>query len=271
VPHVFTVHVVAGIAALTRIVQVLHGMNLSPVAVGHQPGAGGGLEPVPRWSSPRGDGPCGGTLATTAGDLLAFAAAVVRPGPLLAAESVAAMRTPQVSLPPGWPVPSWLGDRLARRPAGALARRRDDGQHSVLWALPERELSVCVLTNGGDTGSLRETLPAEVLADLAGYEPPAPASRPRSATPAALDPSGTYETHELRVTVARPPAGPTVAVETWGATAAELPSFTLPLAHVDADRYELALGPRPVPVGFLGEDGVATHLYVAYRAVPRVR
>ncbi|HYY12217.1 MAG TPA: serine hydrolase domain-containing protein, partial [Kineosporiaceae bacterium] len=150
---------------------------LHRAALGHLPDAAddGGLTPVAAWSAPRGDGPCGGTLATSVADLLTFARAVTRPGLLLSQASVAAMCTPAVALPPGHGVPAWgLGWAIAS-PADPLVLwhgGNTNGQHSTLWVLPEHDLAVAVLTNGGRTHEVREGLAAQLLDELAGYASP---------------------------------------------------------------------------------------------------
>ncbi|MEJ7629236.1 MAG: serine hydrolase domain-containing protein [Nocardioidaceae bacterium] len=120
-----------------------------PLAVGHEPQSPDSLalSPVKTWLDPRGSGPCGGTLATTSGDLLAFAGLHLRDGVgpsgqrLMSEASALAMREPRIvqpdpSMAPAWGW-GWAVERLdspsggARRqhvraaePAGRRARAR---------------------------------------------------------------------------------------------------------------------------------------------------
>src|SRR5262249_55465384 len=53
------------------------------LAIGHVPAPDGGLAVVPQWSWPRASSPCGGTLAASAPDVLAFARLhLARTGPV---------------------------------------------------------------------------------------------------------------------------------------------------------------------------------------------
>ena len=140
-----------------------------PVAVGHDPKDPESLElsPVSPWLDGRGSGPCGGTLSTTAADLLAFARMHIKDGEgpagraLLSAESARAMREPQVWLPGPDDSPAWgLGWGIERLADPLVVEHGGNtcGQQSQLVVVPERGVALCVLTNGDVQGLLRRDL-----------------------------------------------------------------------------------------------------------------
>jgi CubicO group peptidase (beta-lactamase class C family) len=151
---------------------------VSRVAVGHERLAGRtDLTPVSEWMSARGGGPCGSSLATTPAELLAFARMHLRGGlgpdgnRVLSAAAAAAMREPLVRMVDptfgdawglGWEVPR------ATDPVVIGHGGNTSGQESQLFLVPDRDLAICVLTNGDVTGRIRELLGDELLAQYAG-------------------------------------------------------------------------------------------------------
>ncbi|MUN37335.1 serine hydrolase domain-containing protein [Actinomadura litoris] len=142
---------------------------LHRAAVGHLGG-----RPVPVWAMPRSEAPAGSMLAMTPRDLLAFARAH------LADEGLRAMREPQVALPDiGWGTAWGLGWELYDLPGGPVFGHNGNtiGQSAVLRVDPGREVSVAILTNGGDRKPLMKEILGMVVESPA--EPvPDPAARP---------------------------------------------------------------------------------------------
>lgn len=152
-------------------------------ALGHIPTEGSD-EPVPApvWNLAYSNAPAGAMLAMTARDLLAFAKMHIDGGTaadgtrVLSAESVAAMQTPQVTLPNlglmgdqwglGWELFNWDGGKVVGHDGGTI------GQNAFLRIAPGSGLALTLLTNGGATISLYQTLFTHVFAELAGITVP---------------------------------------------------------------------------------------------------
>lgn len=263
-------------------------------AVGHEPKVvGGELSPVTTWLDPRGSGPCGGTLSTTAADLLAFARMHIRDGEtadgrrVLSAESARAMRRPQIAQPdpsmsPAWGI-GWSIERLSD-PLVVEHGGNTCGQHSVLVAVPERDLALCVLTNGDGQILLRDDLVGGLMRDLVGIDRP---RVPDIALDPEVDPApfvGSFSGGEdLRVDVSVADGQLSATFVTAGDIADQMPSFTTPLAYAGGTTYVLTLPGMTVPtaVTFVREGGddtrdgedtavmAATHLALGLRLAPR--
>ncbi|WP_251020355.1 serine hydrolase [Streptomyces sp. ISL-98] len=177
-------------------------------AAGH---VGEPLEVAPRWMLMRSAGPAG-LICSTPRDVLAFAALHLSGGlaadgrRLLAPGSTEAMRSPQVKLPDpylfgdawglGWILCEWDGRRLYGHDGDTI------GQSAFLRVLPDAELAVCLLTNGGDTMGLYEDLFREIFAELAGVTMPTPIAPAKEPVP--VDPAdylGVYERTSARMEV----------------------------------------------------------------------
>ncbi|MDT7548198.1 MAG: hypothetical protein QOE84_592 [Actinomycetota bacterium] len=178
-------------------------------ATGHlvPPGA---PEPIvaPQWGLSRNAGPAG-LIHARARDLLAFARMHLADGVapdgtrILSADSARAMRVPQVEVPDrwtfgghwglGWILPNWDGRALFAHDGSTI------GQGAFLRVLPgDTDLTVALLTNGGESRDVYQDLFGEVFEQLAGVSIPArvePASNPPS-----FDPSkyvGRYERESM--------------------------------------------------------------------------
>ncbi|MFF3629855.1 serine hydrolase domain-containing protein [Streptomyces sp. NPDC002164] len=177
-------------------------------AVGH---LGDPPAQAPRWGLMRSAGPAG-LICSTPREVLKFARlhrdnGVTEDGTrILSGESVAAMQTPQVELPDpyvlahswglGWFLDTWDGHRVHGHDGGTI------GQSAFLRVLPEADLAICLLTNGGDTGSLYRDVFAEIARDLAGVTM-RPGIEP-AAGPVAVDPAdyvGVYERLSSRLEI----------------------------------------------------------------------
>jgi dipeptidyl aminopeptidase/acylaminoacyl peptidase len=194
---------------LTRTVTLPEDAMLHRTAVGHvqQPG------PPPRrtevWSMPRSTGPAGGTLTASVGDLLTFARLHLTGGltadgtRLLSPQAVAAMQAEQASLPDLYDIPDswglgwfrlgWHGARLVGHDGSTV------GQYTYLRVLPEHDLAVGLLTNGGQPRELYETVMREVVEELTGVEMAHPVKPP--VQPPEVDIaqySGTYQRTGMR-------------------------------------------------------------------------
>ncbi|PZF84764.1 serine hydrolase domain-containing protein [Jiangella anatolica] len=170
------------------------------------------------WVLPRSAGPAG-LIASTVADVLAFARLHLSDGVaadgtrVLSAESVAEMQAEQVRLPHsytkadtwglGWCRLDWGGHRLVGHDGGTI------GQFSFLRVLPELDLAVVLLTNGGRALDLYQDLFRELFRDVAGVEMAAPVAPP--AEPVAVDiaaHTGRYERTGIRFEVWQDETGP---------------------------------------------------------------
>jgi dipeptidyl aminopeptidase/acylaminoacyl peptidase len=172
---------------------------LHRVAVGHVHEADEPPRRTEVWAIPRSAGPAG-ILNSTVGDVLAFARLHLAGGVkadgarLLSAQSAAAMQAEQARLPSrhllvgswglGWWRDDWDGTQVVGHDGGVI------GQSAYLRVLPEHDLAVVLLTNGGFTRDLYETLLREIVRELTGVEMRRPLTPP--AEPPAVD-FGRYE------------------------------------------------------------------------------
>ncbi|TDC53265.1 class A beta-lactamase-related serine hydrolase [Jiangella ureilytica] len=163
---------------------------LHRAAVGHLGEPGRSLAPTTVWALPRSGGPAG-RITARVHDVLAFARMHLAGGAapdgtrLLSTASAAAMTEHQVDVPDpaaigdswglGWIRFDWDGHRLVGHDGGTV------GQRAYLRVLPERDVAVCLLTNGGDTAGMYR----ELFAELADVTMPAPFAPP--ADPPAVD------------------------------------------------------------------------------------
>lgn len=170
---------------------------LRSTAVGHVPGPAGDARPTGMFTLPQTWGPAGGTAIGTVADLLAFGRVHAgAPGGVLAAESVARMRTitHDAATPDTAPVGlGWLVTTIGGTTALTMTGASPGGV-AILVVMPERELVFAAY--GNDPRALE--LHDELLLALAG-ETSAPAY---AVTDADLTPyAGTYRSNQLRVDV----------------------------------------------------------------------
>ena len=175
-------------------------------ALGHVEKPGEKPKPAPIWGLMRSLGPAGAVVSTAA-DVVAFARLHLDGGrDLLPADTVAAMREPQIRVPDpwtfgshawglGWILFDWDGREVYGHDGGTI------GQSAYLRVVPDAGLAVALLTNGGHGRALYQDLVGELLHDLAGLRLPVLPEPP--AQPPDLDPArfaGTYQRVGERVT-----------------------------------------------------------------------
>lgn len=182
--------------------------------------------PAPIWSPMRSAGPAG-LIHATARDVLAFAklhldGGVAADGTrVLSQTSVTAMQEPQIEVPDkwflathwglGWFLDQWDGAKVYGHDGGTI------GQAAFLRILPEHDLAICLLTNGGDTITLYRTVFNEIAAEFAGVRM-RPALEPTT-EPLAFDPAdyvGTYERASTRLDITERDGGLVMTVTLSG-------------------------------------------------------
>jgi dipeptidyl aminopeptidase/acylaminoacyl peptidase/CubicO group peptidase (beta-lactamase class C family) len=179
-------------------------------AVGHL--AEGDEEPHPTqvWGMPRALGPAG-TISASAGDVLAFAQMHLAEGAapdgtrVLDGASARAMTEHQIDLPDpytlgdswgvGWIRFLWGGRRVIGHDGTTL------GQAAFLRILPDRELAVTLLTNGGNGHDLYLDLFREIFSELGGVEMPEQLTPGKQTAVDAGPHLGTYERAGARIEV----------------------------------------------------------------------
>ncbi|MEW2486439.1 serine hydrolase domain-containing protein [Streptomyces sp. NPDC048411] len=258
-------------------------------AMGHLPAPEGGADdwprPAPRWDLPRSAGPAG-TVVATAEDLVTFARMHLADGAaadgtrVLSATSARMMREPQVAVPDrwtladhwglGWFLPTWEGRTLYGHDGGTI------GQSAFLRILPDRDVVIVLLTNGGRTRELFRAVANEVLPETAGLRVPGPPQPPAEPIPVDLaDWYGSYERHGVRMDLAPGEDGtPELTVTIIeGLAGLEEPPHRMPLTAVDPDvglfvTREQDFGAwTPVVLHTLGDGSRYIHFHA--RATPK--
>ncbi|MCX3058186.1 serine hydrolase [Streptomyces beihaiensis] len=222
-------------------------------ATGHDTHSDGELRASPVWGLPRSAGPAG-LITATAADVLAFARAHLAGGraadgtPILSERATRAMGEHQVDVPDvhtlgdswglGWIRFDWNGHRLLGHDGNTI------GQSAFLRLLPDRDLAVTLLTNGGNARDLHLELFAEIFAELAGVDMPAPLRPPTVPTPVETGRHlGRYERSGARVDILDGADGPLLRHTVTGPLAALVPEPVqeAPLVPVDRDLYAVRL------------------------------
>jgi CubicO group peptidase (beta-lactamase class C family) len=178
-------------------------------AIGHIE-SDSGLFPTPIWSLPRSTGPAGGTLCTTAGDLVRFARMHLTGGVgphgrrVMSSESIAAMQSPQMPLPDlthgthiglGW----FLGNVGASASFGHFGG--NIGQLCGLTVVPEYQLAIAILTNGFSTTAFHTRILDFVSDELRPVgNPPVMSSRASAPRPARAY-TGEFGSHSGSVSI----------------------------------------------------------------------
>jgi CubicO group peptidase (beta-lactamase class C family) len=238
---------------------------LHRAALGHVGPPGQEPAPAPVWGMPRAAGPAG-LIHTTPAEVIAFARLHLADGrgpdgtQLLSPASAKAMRESQVAVPNpysctawglGWMLFDWGGHALFGHDGATL------GQGATLRVLPEQQLALAAVVNGGAAVDFFQALATELFDELAGVPvpvlpPPAPAPEP-GAGPDLSAYEGAYERLHVSADVRRAAGGLEATITYHGPLAKLLPPGqhvrTVPLAPVDAALFiatEEHVGPRPL-------------------------
>ncbi|WP_136024210.1 serine hydrolase [Microbacterium sp. K27] len=202
-------------------------------ASGHTEVGDDGPTLAPAWMLPRAMGPAGLVNSTTA-DVLAFARMHLTGGlaadgtRVLSEESVRRMQQREVDMPDpyslgdawgvGWILFDWDGRRLYGHDGNTI------GQAAFLRILPDEQLAVTMLTNGGNTHDLYAELFDEIFSELADVHVPAGLTPPEE--PFADDFSefeGIYDRSGVRTEIFRGDEGLRMRTTLNGPLAALLP------------------------------------------------
>jgi CubicO group peptidase (beta-lactamase class C family) len=254
------------------------------IAMGHDSVGDEPPQPVPAWSLPRSAGPAG-LITATAEDVLAFARLHLAGGTapdgtrLLSEHAAREMTEPQVDLPDsltlgdswglGWIRFGWDDHRLIGHDGSTL------GQAAFLRVLPEQDLAVTLLTNGGAAKDLYRDLFGEIFTELAGVTLPEPPRPP--AEPVAVDAGpylGRYERAGTRIDILEGPNGLRLRHTTTGPLAALVPEPVqeIPLVPVSAHEFlvQYADSPSWIPVTFYTLPTGENYVHHGMRATPKV-
>lgn len=255
-------------------------------AVGHVATGSAEPAPVPVWGLPRSLGPAG-LINSTVADVLAFARLHLTGGlaadgtRVLSEASAAAMADQQAELPDkhslgdswglGWIRFGWGGRRLFGHDGNTI------GQSAFLRVLPDEELAITLLTNGGNARDLYEDLFRELFAELADVAMPMPLAPP--AEPLTVDIQrhmGRYERASTQIEVFAGADGPTLRVTLTGPLAELTPDPVQEFALTPVDaRGDLFVVREPrertwTPVTFYGLATGERYLHLGSRATPKV-
>lgn len=248
-------------------------------AIGHLPNPepGGLPVPAPVYALAKSNAPAGAMLAMRPRDLLAFAAMHLNKGVaadgtrVLSPESVAAMQTAGVTLPPlglmgthwglGWELFDLAGGRVFGHDGGTI------GQNAFLRIVPGADAAIALLTNGGNPIGLYFDVYRHLLRELAGIEIPAHPLPP--ADPRKIDASrylGTYANSVGRSEVTQDADGRIWMTDTPLGELAELVGEVerTELVHLEGDTL-IPVEPRygiHLPQVFIGDDGSGRALYI---------
>jgi len=257
---------------------ILHG-----AAVGHVD-VDGEQVVTPAWGLMRSVGPAG-LITARAEDVLAFARLHMAGGVstdgtrLLSEDTVAQMQAFQAEVPDkhvlgdswglGWIRFDWNGDRLYGHDGNTL------GQAAFLRIHGESGLAVTLLTNGGHTRDLYESLYSEIFAELAGVEMKAPVVVPDEPVDVDLTPYiGTYERASVRMEVFAGEDGPRLRSTVLGPLAELEPNPTeeYPMVALDDAQFAVrAPGTQTwITVTFYSLPTGEQYMHFGARATPKV-
>jgi CubicO group peptidase (beta-lactamase class C family) len=254
-------------------------------AVGHIPPKPG--EPVqvaPVWMLPRICGPMG-LINSTVRDVLTWSRLFLEDGKtvdgkqLVSAQSIKEMQTPVIEIPDPHTLGShwgtglilfdWGGRRLVGHDGDTI------GQHARLRILPDANLTITLIMNGGDTSKVFRALYSELLQEFAGITVPPLPEAPK--TPPKLDLSkyaGTYERLAVRYELIEKDGHLAGTVTLSGPLAKLLPDpvIKLTLTPVDAGTFLVHTEGEETPsvaVFYDFDKGAPRYLHNGARANPR--
>lgn len=269
---------------LSRTLTLPEDVLLFRAAVGHVD-RDGKTQPAPRWCLPRGGGPAG-LICATAADVLQFVRMHLDGGVtpdgtrILSSECVAAMLEPYVALPVptpllgshrglGWVLNDWGGHRVCGHNGATV------GQFAFLWVMPDDDIAVVLLTNGGRAQDLFADLVPPLLAELAGVETPLPLEPPNPRVDVKPDEYvGVYERRGLRLEIDRRDGGLWVRAIPNGSMAKAFaqPVIELELIAVSPDVF-VTREPGVqswVPIVFRRLDDGSRYVHFGGRATPKI-
>jgi CubicO group peptidase (beta-lactamase class C family) len=252
-------------------------------AIGHIEPPGRERRTAPAWGLPRTAGPPGG-ICSTAGEVVRFARLHLAGGtPVLSREAVDAMQSPQVAVPSGgdglssryrglgWSIFEWGGRTVLGHDGGTI------GQTAFLRVVPDADLAIALLTNGGNALGLFRGLFGELLPALAGVDLPAQLLPPEPPLP--VDPFqyvGVYEREGASIRVVARDGG-IAALQTVTGLGSELTpepvELPLRLASMDDDLFLTGHPSAPgvwLPVRFVTLPDGSRLLHISGRATPRI-
>lgn len=234
---------------------------------------------TPQWGIFRSAGPAG-LIHCTATDQLAFARMHLKGGVttdgtrLLSEASAKAMLVPQVEVPDcwslgshwglGWILETWDGQPVYGHDGSTL------GQNGYLRVLPEAQLAISLLVNGGGNASaLYRELFTEVATALAGV---APKPMPKAVAGLKVDPSryvGTYRRVGMDMIVAEQDGTLTLAIRPTSGLPGKVDQTVNLLPHSEGVLLASVEGQEAVtPVVFFDLDG-KRYLHCGARTVAR--
>lgn len=238
---------------------------------------------TPQWGIYRSCGPAG-LAHMTAAELLAFARLHLAGGTapdgtqVVSTESASAMLEPHVAVPDpwllgshwglGWILMEWGGRQVYGHDGATL------GQGAFLRVLPDRELSVGLICNGGKMRELFTDLFAEVFAEVGDCEMPRP-PEPVADPPAyeAAQYLGRYSRESVTMDVSEVGDGLAVTITSSGPLSETMPQEpqVLPLVPFQPDVF-LAKAPEAsmyMPVVFFTIEDGTRYLHLGARSTPR--
>ena len=252
-------------------------------ALGHTLGDEG-LEQVRGWSLPRSMGPAGGTLCSTATDLVRFASTFLETGvsldgeQVLAPETVAEMQTPQAQVPP-----TLLADWWGLGPYGKVWDGVEIWGHSgtnlsgssyLLWAR-EHNLAIATAVNTPAAGyPFAARIFKQLFRDLASIAVPSPPEPPAHVELDADRLVGTYAMHGVELRVRARNGGISISGDSDlpGMRSEIEESLLVPLSPTTfLPTNPLIDGNRGWALAFTGsDDRPATHLINGFFALRRI-
>jgi CubicO group peptidase (beta-lactamase class C family) len=254
-------------------------------AVGHVTPPKGEMHVAPMWGIFRSAGPAG-LIHATPKEVLAFAQLHLNDGVapdgtrVLSPESTRAMREPQVEVPDtytlgshwglGWILMTWAGHEVYGHDGGTI------GQSAFMRIVPDANVAICLLTNGGHTQDLFRDLFGEILGDLAGIQLPARPEPP--ATPPTVDLAryaGRYARESVEMTFTAGDGKLVARTKTMGALAEALsdgeePTFDVVPVEGDLFVAKQADDPSWTPVVFFRLPDGSEYVHFGARATPKV-
>jgi CubicO group peptidase (beta-lactamase class C family) len=253
-------------------------------AVGHVGEAGEAPSRAPSaWGLPRSVGPAG-LISQTVRDVLGFVRMHLNGGlapdgtRVLSEASVTAMTEKQADVPDkyilgdswgiGWIRFDWHGRRLIGHDGNTL------GQAAFLRVLPDANLAVTLLTNGGNTRDLYEDLYREIFAELAGAEMQTPLTPPAEPVEADLTPYlGRYERGGVLLDVLERDGQAVLRTEITGPLAEMVPETVheYPMTTVAEALYAVREPQSQTwaPVTFYEVPNGGLYMHFGARATPR--